>query len=147
MADFNYITRKSYLSKAVAFAFFMSPFVAFADAIDDFQSHFASQLSQIASGNMAVEDLGKNLVLDVAVAVKRGASGKEIGSILVASAPNNNADINFQLSALLGAVGAMVEAGAIKGENAFAKDFYHSSCEFAKSARLSQTIINIECSR
>jgi len=147
MDNYSYITGKNYLSRAVAFAIFILPAVSFADEINDFRSGFASHLSQVASGNMAVEDFAKNLVLDVAVAVRRGASGEEIGSVLIASASNNTPGVNFQLSALLGAVGAMVETGAIKGENAVAKDFYHSSCEFAKSARLSQTIINIECSR
>ncbi len=120
---------------------------AFADTIEDFQSNFTSYLNQVASGSMAVDDLGSNLVLEVSVALKRGASGEEVGSVFVASAPNNEPGVNMQLGAVLGAVGAMVEAGAIEGENAVAEDFYRASCDFAKSAKISQVIIDIECSK
>ena len=147
MNKYSCIIGKNYLSRAMAFSIFISPAIALAGDTENFRLRFEYHLSQIASGNMEIEDLGKNLVFDVAVAVNLGASGGDIGDILISSAPNNETSINFQLSALLGAIGSLVDTGAIKGENAVAKDFYHSACEFAKSARLSQTVINIECSR
>lgn len=147
MAWHNCITRRSGLTKWLAFALLIAPAGAFGGAIDDFQTNFASYLSQVASGSIAEEDLGKSLVLEVAVALKRGASGEEIGSVFVASAPGNGPGVNMQLGAVLGAVGAMVEAGAVEGENASAEDFHRASCDFAKSANLSQVIIDIECSK
>lgn len=141
------ISHRSYIARSLAFAVLIAPAGAFGGAIDDFQSNFASYLSQVASGSMAVEDLGNSLVLEVAVALKRGASGEDIGNVFVASALKNEPSINMQLGAVLGAVGVMVEAGAIEGESAAAEDFHRASCDFAKSANFSQIIIDIECSK
>lgn len=141
------IARRSLISKCVTIACIVSPIYALAGATEDFQSNFISYISQVTSGSMDVNDLGSNLALEVAVALKRGASSEEIGSVFVASAPNNDISVNMQLGAVLGAIGAMVESGAIEGDNAVAGDFHRASCDFSKSARLSQEIINIECSK
>lgn len=125
----------------------ISPTFVLADAVGDFQSNFASYLEQVASGDMPVDSLGNSVSLEVMVALKRGASGADIGTIIVASAPYNDYGVNMQLGAVLGAVGVMMESGMIDGENATATDFYNASCDFSRAADFSESLIGIECSR
>lgn len=125
----------------------INPSIALADALGDFQNNFASYLEQVASGDKPVDSLGNSVSLEVMVALKGGASGADIGRIIVASAPYNDYDVNMQLGAVLGAVGTMMESGMIDGENATAAEFYSASCAFSRAADFSEALIGIECSR
>lgn len=139
------IVHKLMLNIVIAASCFAMPSFVLADDIDEFKNNFEHHLNRVKSGSQQADSLANIVVLEVRLALKRGVDGVDIGKIIVESAPYNENSVNWQLGAVLGAIGVMIESGMIDATNATANDFYRASCDFSETANIYDFVIGIDC--